>query len=769
MRYVPSSRIRRLRERAVHWQEPQRAYIGQRLYHAMAALTAEDPATPLALRQARMLAGVIRGVEPIILDDELLVGYNYLGEGAPDWGLETRDSHTWGPFATYIRQGRLTEEQVQFIETHAADVRASLPQVWPLVNQPADYRAAEEEGVIWAQGTANNHTVIGYARVLNEGFESIREEVAARLRKVKYGAPDAQRQWQFLRSALIVADAACEIGQRYAQTARLQADACEDATRRAELLAIAVVCEQVPARPARSFREAVQSLWFAHIMNTWEDGINANSLGRLDQILYPYYQADITAGRLTNDEACELLSALWLKIYRDYDVQQVTLGGVDADGHDATNELTYLMLDVTEQMDFIRCLSVRLHAGTPDTLLTRSLELVAKGQGIPFFFNDDVIIPALVDAGIPVADARDYAPLGCIELTIPGKSNPHAVSNRVNLLKCLELALNDGRSQTTGAQAGPHTGDPSTFTSMEDVLAAYRAQVEHFTALACRESLRLEDSFADTSPLPYKSLLTEGCIETARDFNDAGARYNYHQSMAMGIPNVADSLAVLRDLVFTQAHYTLPEMLAQLRADWPDERARLEALNRVPKFGNGEPAVDSLAADVFRHFCEVLTRMPAGRSMGFHAQPFTYLWLIDAGRKTGATSDGRHAGENIAYSISPMQGRDHAGLTALLRSLAALPQTLAAGCTSAIVETEPVLFAPEHRAVMVAVLRAAIASGVGQLQFNVVSAETLLRAQANPDNYRNLAVRVSGFSQRFCLLSQDLQDHIIARTKHAHA
>ena len=176
MRYVPSSRIRRLRERAIYWQEPQRAYIGQRLYHAVAALAAEDPATPFALRQANMLASVIRGVEPIILDDELLVGYNYLGEGTPDWGLETHDSKAWGPFATYIRQGRLTEEQARFIETHAADVRASVPQVGDVANRPADYRAAEEEGVLWSQGTAHNHTVIGYARVLNEGFESIREE-----------------------------------------------------------------------------------------------------------------------------------------------------------------------------------------------------------------------------------------------------------------------------------------------------------------------------------------------------------------------------------------------------------------------------------------------------------------------------------------------------------------------------------------------------------------------------------------------------------------
>jgi pyruvate-formate lyase len=377
-----------------------------------------------------------------------------------------------------------------------------------------------------------------------------------------------------------------------------------------------------------------------------------------------------------------------------------------------------------------------------------------------------VLVPALVNQGIAPADARDYAAIGCVEITIPGKANPHAVSHRINLLKCLELALNDGQSLTTGAQVGPHTGTPETLANLEAVWAAYEQQVTHFTQMMCRETVRLSAGAALTAPMPYKSLLTQGCLEQGRDFNDRGALYDFHESMPMGIPNVADALAAIEVLVFEQDLLTLPELVAQMQENFPDEPLRQALLNRAPKFGNDDAVVDGLAARVFRAYCDLLRDMSQTFDIPFFAQPFTFLWLVEAGERTGATPDGRRRGENLAYSVSPMQGRDWKGLTALMNSLARLPQQLAAGSTSAIVETEPVLFAGENLDHLVALLQTAIQTGVGQLQFNVVNAETLLRAQAEPEKYRNLAVRVSGFSQRFCLLSKEIQDHIIARTKH---
>jgi pyruvate formate-lyase/glycerol dehydratase family glycyl radical enzyme len=762
-------RIQHLREHAFAWQESQRAYIGRYLYHALQGLAPLDPHLPWMQRKAVVLAYVIEHIEPEIHDEELVIGYNFYGSDAGMWaevslgraGI-TQPEH----LKDYLTKGQLTQGQLDFIWQALPLAAAHLSHTGYYPDAPQAVREAEADGVLVAYGTAENHTVIDYSRVVHEGFAAICGDLAQRLDACDWSDPASIGARLLLESALTVAQAAGTLGKRYAAEAARLLATCRDPERAAELQAIIATTSQVPELPARTFREAVQSLWFAHILNTWEDGINANSLGRLDQILYPYYAADVAAGRLTPDEAFDLLCCLWIKLYRDYDVQQVTLGGVDAQGNEAANDLTYMMLDVTEALDFVRCLGVRLHASSPERLLARCLEIVRRGKGIPFFFNDDTLIPALVNSGISLEDARDYTNIGCVETTIPGKANPHAVSNHINLPKCLELALNNGVSMTTGVPLGPQTGDPAAMQSIEDVIAAYEQQVAHFAALACWESNRRELIASLRYPMPYKSMLTEGCLDSGRDFNAGGARYNFHESQAMGIPNVADSLAALDEMVFRRRRYTLVEIVAQLRNDYPDEAIRQAMLRGAPKYGNDVDAVDCYAVRVFSHFCAVLRHQKALWGQGFFAQPFTYLWHIDMGKKTAATPDGRHKGEIFAYSVSPMQGRDSSGLTAAFNSLAKLPHHLAAGSTSAIIEITPELFSEAHLPLMVAALRTALISGVGQLQFNVVNAETLRKAQQEPDKYQNLAVRVSGFSQRFCLLDRELQDHIIARTKH---
>lgn len=765
-----TDRVRRLRDRALDWEKSQQVYIGQRLVPVLRSLSDSPTEMPWMKRAAVALAHVICEAEPIVHPDELLVGYNYIGDDDLQWlevaltqpGDERRER-----LRSYLADGLWSAREIEGALSTLDRIGDLMPQVGFVPERSELIGRAAQEGLFWCQATAHNHTVLGYERVLARGFKGLADEIRAALRDL---VPLTSADWQakmVMESMLIIAEAACEIGERYADRVRAQSSSCSDPVRVEELSQLESILRQVPAGPARTFHEALQSLWFAHIINTWEDGINANSLGRLDQILYPYYRRDIDEGRLTQEEAFELLCCLWIKLYRDYDVQQVALGGVNRAGQDATNELTYLMLDVTEAMDFVRCLSVRLHKASPRPLVRRSLELVAKGNGIPFFFNDDVLVPALMDNGIAPEDARDYAAIGCVEITIPGKANPHAVSNRINLLKCLELALNDGRSMTTGAQLGPRTGVIAEMTSLDDVMVAYEQQVGFFVHEMCRETVRLGMTQRLTAPMPYKSLLTEGCLSSGRDFNDRGATYDYHESMPMGIPNVADSLAAIKSLVFDEAMLTLPHLVAQMRDNHPDETIRLALLNRAPKYGNDDDRVDALAARVFEHYCELMREVSEIYRTPFFAQPFTFLWLVDAGQGTAATPDGRRRGDNLAYSVSPMQGRDFRGLSALMNSLAKLPQQLAAGSTSAIVEAEPVLFSPENIEHLVTLLQTAIEQGVGQLQFNVVSAETLRKAQAEPEKYRNLAVRVSGFSQRFCLLSKEIQDHIIARTKHA--
>lgn len=573
----------------------------------------------------------------------------------------------------------------------------------------------------------------------------------------------------FYEPLKLICEAACELGEKYAKkAAELLASTENDHQRRGELKAIIETCRQVPRRPARTFMEAVQSLWFAHMINTWEDGINANSLGRLDQILYPYYKADMDKGILTKEEAFEILCCLWIKLYRDYDVQQSCIGGCDAEGNPAINELSYLMLDVTEALDFIRCLSVRFSADTERAFIQRALEVVGHVQkGIPFFFNDDVMIPALTAYGIPYEDALDYTQIGCVETVIPGKSNPHAVTCRANLLKAMEYALGNGRSMMNPSlRPGLETGDPEHFSGFEDLKKAVFQQIPLLISSACAMTLNCIPTGAVNAPKPYKSLLTEGCLESGRDFNNQGAKYDYYQMLLIGIPNLADSLAAIRELVYKQKKYTLEELIHQLENDFPDEAFRLDFVNKAPKYGNDIDDVDSLAVEILDFACDYIKELSHQCGYSFHPQPFTFLWMVEHGRMTAATPDGRRKGEILAYSVSPMQGRDFNGFTSLINSLSKLPAKKTPGTTSAIVEAEPILFTDRNIPYFADILLSGAERGLCYVQFNVVDADTLIDAQNHPDRHRNLAVRVSGFSQKFYLLDKTMQDHIISRTKH---
>ncbi len=280
---------------------------------------------------------------------------------------------------------------------------------------------------------------------MTKGFSGIRDDINHALKELKVTDPDASVKKANLLAWLHICDAGISLGRRYAEYALSMANASHNLDEKKEWELKAEICSRVPAYPARTFREALQSLWFAHMITVWEDYTNANGIGRIDQFLLPFFQNDIDSGRLNIDEAAELLAAFWIKLYLPYDVQQIMLGGQKPDGTDSVNTLSYLALDVTEGLDFIRCLSVRVHKNTPPKFISRCVDLIARGGGIPFLFNDEALIPALTSSGIPLEDARGYAAIGCIEITIPGKANPHAVSNWINFAKVLELAINDGK------------------------------------------------------------------------------------------------------------------------------------------------------------------------------------------------------------------------------------------------------------------------------------------------------------------------------------
>jgi len=638
----------------------------------------------------------------------------------------------------------------------------------PLVSAHPCIGWSDQAPVFWGSGWMENHSIRDYARVLRDGFAGIRRDVAARMAQAEIDDPGYPQAENFWRAAQAVCDAGILLGQRYAALAAEMADGTADPAERARLRAMAEACARVPAEGARTFFEAVQALWLSHILTCAEDGINANSLGRVDQLLYPYYQADIAAGRLTADDARELLAEFACKLYLEYDVQAITLGGVTAGGDDAVNELSYLMLEATREVDFIRDLSVRVTSTTPEPFINQCAELIVRGGGIPFIFNDECFIPALVEHGIPLHDARDYAPIGCVELTIPGKANPHAVSGWFNAAKCLELALFDGFDHHSGRQLGPHTGLLTDHPTFAAFFAAYRAQVAHFAPLMCYTINRGELAQRERGPLPCWSTLTDDCIPRGRDITDSGARYNYHSICFLGTANVADSLMALNVLVYDQQQVDAGELLTALRRNFADdEPLRLRLVHGAPKYGNDVSAVDALAREVADQFIDLMDRATSPLGGRYVVHLFSFLSNIAFGKMLGATPDGRRAGEPIAYSLSAQQGRDISGITALFHSLARLPHHRAAGASAAIVEVDPKVVAGSDGVTrMGQLIRTAVALGIGQLQWNVTTAERLLQAQQDPERYGNLPVRVAGYSQMFKLLDRDLQNHIIARTKH---
>jgi pyruvate-formate lyase len=606
-------------------------------------------------------------------------------------------------------------------------------------------------------GWVENHSIRDFEKLIRIGFRDLRQEIEEAISQADPSGDDYADRSAFWQAALSICDAGVLLGERYAQEAE-----------RMGLEQMAEACHRVPADGARTFAEAVQSLWLLHILTCGEDGINANSLGRLDQILYPYYAADLAASRLDRNGALALMEELACKLYLEYDVQHITLGGVDADGESAVNELSYLILEATESVDFIRCISVRLGQDSPPEFVQHCCKLMARGGGIPFVFNDDCFLPALTERGISLVDARNYAPIGCIELTVPGRANPHAASGWFNSLKCLELALFDGRDPRTGSQLGPNTGTLEECDTFEDFFDAFRQQTEVFAQRMVNCCNRGELAQQEGGPLPCWSVMTDDCILRGRDITDGGAVYNYHSICFAGTANVADALMAIKKLVFEERAVSPSEMLAALRTNFEgDEPLRQMLLNDAPKYGNDILEVDLLAKRVADHFISLMDTMRAPHDGRYFVHLFSFVMNVPFGRDVGPTPDGRRQDEPLAYSLSPHQGRDVEGVTAVLNSIAKLPHHRAAGATAAIVEINPdLLTGPEGVERLTQLTQTAVAMGIGQLQWNVTSAERLTQAQEDPERYGNIAVRVAGYSQMFKLVPKDLQDHIIARTKH---
>jgi len=632
-------------------------------------------------------------------------------------------------------------------------------------------------------GAIQGHIIPDHKKILEKGFQGVEEEARVLLAKTRSRQKEA-----LLRAIIICCEGVKLFSQRHAHKARELVQEAES-NRRKELLNIARVCERVPCYPARTFYEALQSVWLQHMLVMFAESYPGPgiSYGRFDQYMYPYYQKDIQEGRITREKAKELLECFWIKHNYAYDAsgtcggkqgihagdgQLITLGGQGLKGEDLTNDLTYLILEVAEEMNLLEPkLNVRLHANTPQKLLNRLCEIIKNTQGSPFLLNfDSVVIAALENAGIAHDDAVDYGIVGCLENTAQGKDRSGTVDVNINLAKGVEFALNQGKDMRTGEQIGVMTPDPTRFRDFEEFKQAYFEEVKQIIKLAV-DTYTISDSLRSVyEPVPYLSSLIEGCMDKGRDVNAGGAVYNFITVEGVGLATAADSLTVVKKLVYEKEKISMEELLEAIRGNFQNkERLRQMLINHAPKYGNDNDCADKVAREISRFWAQEVTKYVSpitGRR--FRAGYLSWNYFISFAPLTAATPDGRRRGEYLSNGVCPVQGKDKLGPTAAFKSVTKLGFDVVPNGASYTLSLSPAsLRDEEHLIKFSALLRAFEELGGTAMQVNVIDADTLKDAQKHPENYQNLLIRVTGYNAYFVTIGRALQDEIIARTVHA--
>ena len=749
---------------------------------------------PTILKRAGALEQVLMRVPVHVWPDELIVGAEGPVPGCaqlyPDYSFHTIDAE--------LDQFDARIPHTGFVIS-AEDKRELRERIFPYWKGktlfelgasliPPKAQAAMDAAVFTSIGGLHGgigHTLADYPDVLVRGIDAIARDADEAIANADLSDPDQIQKIPFWQAVGTVCRAVVTWARRHADEARRLAAEEPNPERRAELLEIARICDKVPAGPAETFHEALQSLWFTHLAVLIESVGVSVSMGRFDQYMSRYYENDLAKGRLTRDQAKELLESLWIKfneINRVFDKrrtdlvgpytsrQAMTVGGVTPAGLDATNELTYLCLEVQQSVGLHQpSLCVRIHPTTPDEFLLLALKVVRMGTGLPALFNDEAHVWAMLNRGASLDDARDYAIVGCVEPSLPGKTWGNCSASKFNLPKCLILALHDGVDPATGRQVGPATGDPRTFTRFEQVLDAYRRQVAHFVGLVASVEHCIEIAHAERAPIPLMSALIKDCVGRGKDVTAGGAHYNMLAPQATGQTNVGDSLAAIKKLAFDDQALTMAQLLEALDQNFAGQEKLRQQLLRAPKYGNDDDAADLLVREALRVFTEAVARHRNIRGGHFHAGAFPSLSHVSFGKIVGATPDGRKAGEPFATGVTPASGRDVNGTAAAVNSAGKLDYLSASNGTVLTQWFHPSALADDRGlSNLAAVVRSYFDQRGQEIQFNVVSADLLREAQKHPEQYRSLVVRVTGWSAFFVGLEKDVQDEIIARTEHAH-
>ena len=638
----------------------------------------------------------------------------------------------------------------------------------------------------WGLGLGFCLNVVNYEMVLNLGMKKIIENAEQELRNVRLTTVDAFKKVDFLKATIISHKAVIRIAKRFGDLAEAMSEKEKDANRAKELMEIARICRTVPENPANSFREALQCCFFLWAILVGGPQAGTTSFGRFDQYMFPFYKKDIEAGGITRDEAIELLICLRIKtmellFFMGGKIQRqkwsgaarwnnMIIGGVTEEGEDASNELSYMILDAATQCRTPHhTITMRVHDGTPEDLMIKALEVIKTGIGMPALVGDKSYIGFLTGQGVPLSDARNYALAGCLDVNIPGKSRINAIFMFV-VPRALEITINNGVDPRSGKQIGLQTGRFEDFETFDDFLGALKKQLKHCLGFAAEFQNAWLVAQAETTPDAFQSSLMGDSIEVGRDILDRKMPFENGSSLnPVGMINTVDSLAALKKLVFEEKKVTKAALKNALAANWAgDENAEMQKMfAKAPKYGNGDLYVDTIAKDLFQFWAETLetfttsfggTMKPSGVSITAHGP---------GGALTGATPDGRFAGETLADgSVSAAQGRDTNGPTALLRSAMQIDQ-IPFSSTLLNMKIHPsALKTTEDLRKLSMLVRTYFSNGGKHVQFNVVSKGTLLDAQVRPDIHRDLVVRVAGYSTYFIQLSEAIQGDIIARTEH---
>ncbi len=776
------TRVARLRDRIIN--APQEVCIERARYftRSMAENWDKDPLTRMSLA----FENILKNISIIIREDELIVGCR-TGKlkGAP---LYPENKIRWieGDVDNFDRR---EVQRALISEEEKREVREDIVPFWEGKSAEDYFEAGLPEDVMedidkyiftfMLEITYGiGHFTMNHSRILTSGMAGVMEKA-----QQKYDLLDGEEKnsekGTFYQSVIRSLTAAIGFAGRYSKLAEKMAASEKDKTRAAELREIAKVCSRVPEHPAESFHEAVQSVYFVHLIAQIESGGNSISLGRIDQVLYPFYKKDLDKGLITPEKARELISLLYLKTNEIWNVleeayipggegtegkttQNVTVGGLGVDGQDATNDLSIIALDAyadvrTVQPNF----GVRLSSQSSNDFFLRAVEY-AKDGVLLHLFNDESIIASLTDAGHSLEDARDYGIVGCLEPNAQGKSFGSTFAVQFNGIKCLEMALANGIDNIFGYLSGIETGDPADFKSFEDVWNAYDKQVNHFIKQMVRGITCLDNAIANLVPSPFASAMIDGPMEKGLDLTRGGAIYNSTGVQFMGFSNTADSLYAVKKAVFEDKKFSIGDLAEWLANDWMDHEDKQQYFtHKMAKYGNDHDEVDAMAIKVADHFCDTLSSFKNYRGGAFWPGIFSVGFHITMGAFTGATADGRWAGDVFGNGITPSNGATLEGPTAIMNSVAKLPLKKITNGTNLNMRFQGKTVNGNN---LMNLVKTYYEKGGIQVQFNMVDTETLKAAQENPDKYRDLVVRISGYSGIFVNLSDIAQDEIIKRS-----